>query len=200
MTHPDLPGNVYAHPTSRHSSAYSINGTGIDRPPPLAQHLNPAAGHFQPCNSHDMSQLDSLPSCYLERKVDDLERDQDELRVEFKALRMKCNEVDSKLDALKKGGWDVQVGPFKDQSTARFKQELDAITRDIKGENHGASEYENAESLPPQTHASSINANVTSSLPPHLRARNGDESGPAPQPANLRHSIANGSAAFRSMI
>jgi hypothetical protein len=145
-----------------------------------------------------MSQVSQMPSYLLEHKVNDLEHEHGDLRDEFEALRRKCNDIDAKVDAMTKGGWDVRVGPFQDQSTAQFKHELDMLAQEVKEGLDGANKSENHGSVPPHLRASSVVSNV-SSVPPHLRTKAGVVNKPSSQPPHLRNAAGNGSVVFRSV-
>jgi hypothetical protein len=173
-------GNSSAHPIDR-------NGSHYHSVPP--HQLNPNAHQFQPPNNHNMSEVSqsevSQSSPYhLERKINNLEREHGALRTDVKDLKTLCNSLHSSLDTLKKGGWDVKIGPFKDQNAAQFRKELDALSAEAKRDSRGANEHEKVNRAP------SVSSNTSTSLPPHLRGKAATDKSVS-LPPHLRKTVTN---------
>jgi hypothetical protein len=165
MTDRDPPRATYFHSPNFvpvHPLAYPVHGNGFGYTPApvqMSHRMNPAVDQFQPSNSQ---------SYHLERKVNDLEREQGALRTDVTGLQKLCDRLHVSLDTLKKGGWDVKVGPFQDANAEQIRKELDTVSAKANG------------------HDSS---NTFSSVPPHLRGRGANEKS-AP---HMRNGVANGS-------
>jgi len=179
MADRDPPRYTYRQNASGHSSAHPVNGSGVyNRSTPNHQ-LNPAAGQFQPSNTYNMSEV-RHSSPYLEHKVNHLEREQDALRTEVEDLKTMCNSLLSSLNTLEKGGWDVKIGPFKGQSAAQFRNELDALSVEVKSDSYGANDHKKMNGAPSDV------SNTSSSTPPHLRGKAAAEIKSASLPPHLR--------------
>jgi hypothetical protein len=99
------------------------------------------------------------------------------------------HELSTSVDKLKKGGWPVTVGPFREQDliqshqcAIKFKEELEELNRQVRqsveddadeGKSNGTVTAKANGSLPPHLRASSSAKNGAgiTLLPPHLRAK-----------------------------
>ncbi|KAF2684582.1 hypothetical protein K458DRAFT_442906 [Lentithecium fluviatile CBS 122367] len=138
-----------------------------------------------------MPQVSQSSNDHLECKVHDIECEQGALRTDIQGLRTLCDDLQSSIEELKKGGWDVKVGPFKDQTAADIRGELDALSAEAKGDNDGGSDTKTNASMPPHMHAPSNASSGSSSIPPHLRGKNGAENKNSSLPPHLRKPGAN---------
>lgn len=192
----------HRQPGSGHSSAHPINGHGSYHAGPAANKLNPGAGTFQPIHfsgfapqngsmAHANGNQVSQPSHdHLERRVDGLEREQFALRTDVEDLKTLCNSLHSSVEMMKKGGWSVSVGPFKDQSAAAFRQEFDQLTSEVHGHYNGANDYAKKVAVTD----GSVSPKTTPTVPPHLRGARGGQQNGTPLPPHLRGT--KGSASF----
>jgi hypothetical protein len=187
MSDRDPPRFIYRQNASEHSSAHPVIGNGVLNRSTPNYLLNPAASQFQPSITYSMPEVSQSSPYHLERKVNDLQCEQDALRTEIEDLKALCNTLHSSLDTLKKGGWDVKVGPFKGQSAAQFQKDPDALLAEAKGDNHVANNYWKTSRAP------SVGSNTSSSMPPHLKSKTATENKSTSLPPHLRKSAVNGS-------
>ncbi|KAH7064036.1 hypothetical protein BKA63DRAFT_428394 [Paraphoma chrysanthemicola] len=133
--------------------------------------LNPTAISYAPGSqpkSHIASQVSVPPSPYLEARILNLEEGHVELREEFEDLAEKYRGLCSSVDKLKRGGWDVSVGPFQEKHLAeshrhamRLKQELEQLTHEVHKSVNRHADVEKANGT--------VTAKKSSITPPHMR-------------------------------
>ncbi|KAF2636769.1 hypothetical protein P280DRAFT_483381 [Massarina eburnea CBS 473.64] len=128
--------------------------------------------------NNDPSQVSShSPSTStLDSTINTLKTEQQALRTDVEDLKTLSNSLYASVESLKRGGWEVTVGPFKDQATAEFKRNLDIISREARSVGRlydGANEYQQSNSsVPPHLRGGSDSvksSSASTSVPPHLR-------------------------------
>lgn len=167
--------------------------------------LNPSTGQSQPGQPiYQQQQLNgnmshpsipqvspSFPYDDLLGKVTAVEQDQMSLRHELKDVHIACSNLAKDVDTLKRGGWSVEVGPFKTYTADPLSNELDSVKLETERAFSNASSYEKVDgkgdimgdnpatvsglgiASPPQSVAS---------VPPHLRHKVHSNRAPQPQP------------------
>ena len=133
-----------------------------------------------------MSEVSQSSPYRLERKVNDLEREQGTLRTDVDKLKNMYNDLHESLDKFQKGGWDVKVGPFMNQSAEQFRKELNALTAEAKVDNSGAGDHEKLNTAP------SVTTNTPSFVPPHLRGKDASKAQGTSKPPHIRQGPMNG--------
>jgi hypothetical protein len=140
-----------------------------------------------------MPQVSAPPSPYLEARVSSLEGGHLSLRGDMDSLTEMYHVLCSSVDKLKKDGWPVSIGPFREQdltqshvSAAQFKKKLESLSREVHDSVDGAADIEKVNgvttpkangSVPPHMRATNGSSNGSKSLPPHLRDKNARASG-----------------------
>ena len=166
--------------------------------------LNPSAGQFQPGQPiYQQQQLNgnmshssipqvshSFPYNDLEGKVTAVEQDQISLRHDFEDLQIAYSNLAKEVDTLKRGGWSVEVGPFKTYTADPLSNELDSIKFETERAFSNASSYEKVDgngdtmSGNPTTVSGLETASPpqsVASVPPHLRHKLRSNGAPQPQ-------------------
>jgi hypothetical protein len=139
----------------------------------MGYHFNPTANGFAPNGTQQngkASQVSSAHSSpYIEARVFNLEEEHANLRGDVETLRELYHGLSFSVDKLKKCGWPVYVGPFREvdvnkshQNAVQFSLELEKLKDEVHDSVSGDADVQKANGMaPPKTNGS---------VPPHLRA------------------------------
>jgi hypothetical protein len=141
-------------------------------------------------NGHIVGEVSYLPHSNesLVHKVNALATELESLHTNFEDLKTLYNTLYSSVEYLKKGAWNVTVGPFLDQEAAEFKKNLDLLTAEARSIGFG---YDGANS----NECQGLSPSVVSH--PQLSNSNASTTERRFIPPHLRNSVGNGSVQFR---
>ncbi|KAF2656871.1 hypothetical protein K491DRAFT_595960 [Lophiostoma macrostomum CBS 122681] len=161
--------------------------------------LNPDAAQFHHSLSHqgqyqngnlphqDGPQVSSQPQIiHLADRVQRLEFETDAIRRYVEKLNAGQCDLSETVDALKKGGWSVNVGPFKPQGIDTHKQ-IDEIKSEATDEKPSPTASTNGSVPPHLRNADSGMSDGSVSVPPHMRGVAQRTNGTASMPPHLRN-------------
>jgi hypothetical protein len=158
----------------------------------MGHQLNPAVTNFAlngAQQNNTASQVSAPASPYLEARILNLEEGLGDLRGDIEALKELYHDVSFDFDKLRKDGWPVTVGPFRQVNVQRsqedavlFSQKLETLKNNVHVSTNGRTDVQKANGMalsktngivPPHLRASSVTSGgtVTKSLPPHLRKK-----------------------------
>ncbi|KAF2850430.1 hypothetical protein T440DRAFT_479136 [Plenodomus tracheiphilus IPT5] len=154
---------------------------------PNAPIFSPGGNNGTQQKSNAANQVSTPPSPYLEARMSNLKENNADMRGDIRSLEELYEKLTLSMDKMKKGGWPVQVGSFKEvdlseshQKAMDFKAELEKLEAEVHssvhsdanvGKESGTVTVNVNGSLPPHLRASSVVSNGTAikSIPPHLR-------------------------------
>jgi hypothetical protein len=177
--------------------------------------FNPGAAQFLPAYAHQEQYQNGNMShqngsqvslqfhfSHLSDRVQRLEFETDAIRRYVEKLNAGHNDLSETVDSLKKGGWSVNVGPFKTQPTDILikNDEIKTETMDTPAtsvanmnESNGgekpASIASTNGSIPPHLRSTVSNGSV--SVPPHMRGAAQRTNGNGSVPPHLRNQVVN---------
>ncbi|PSN69200.1 hypothetical protein BS50DRAFT_619858 [Corynespora cassiicola Philippines] len=169
--------------------------------------FNLAAGKFQPQHGPSSAKKSSTKVSdtsfsQLEERFQGLEHGQADLRSTVEDLNALYNRLCKSVEILKRGGWDITVGPFKEHHAGLTKAELDYLLGNSKHQHHtdesqndglnGSNDVKPGSSSYVPPHQRKDSGTSTGSIPPHLRAKPAPNGGIVSVPPRQR--IGNASA------